>query len=172
MLAASCSTVFLDNLEGRPTALLPFSVGTTTLSSPVISPAGTIHVIGYTPSEGECGVPITVRIHFQPGVADSLYVRLVIGDKAIATKVSELHDCSYGRWQIGAHIPPSDPHLPTKVPLSIQAVNRNNEVLDSVVFGEFSYWSSGSSSFSTTSSQNTNPEIYLSHPRVDGPPHG
>ena len=115
------------------------------LAHPVISPAGIIHVLGYTPTEGERGVPITVRIHFRPDLADAMYVRLVVGNKAVPTKVRQLHGLTYGRWQLHAAAPPFDRlQFPsTKVLISVQALNKDNAILDSVTFGEFSYWAPG-----------------------------
>lgn len=114
-------------------------------SDVVMSPTGIIHVLGYTPTEGERGVPITVRIHFHPDLADAMYVRLVFGQKAVATKVRELPGVTYGRWQLDASAPSFDrgQNLSTKVHISVQALNDDNAILDSVVFGEFSYWTPG-----------------------------
>ncbi|KIM45171.1 hypothetical protein M413DRAFT_441854 [Hebeloma cylindrosporum] len=116
-------------------------------SPPIVSPTGIIHVLGYTPTEGERGVPITVRIHFRPDLADAMYVRLVVGNKAVPTKVRQLPAVSYGRWQLHAAAPPFDrSHSPsTKVLISVQALTEENAILDSVTFGEFSYWASGTS---------------------------
>ena len=118
-------------------------------SHPVTSPTGIIHVLGYTPTEGERGVPITVRIHFHPDLADALYVRLVVGNKAVPTRVCELHGTTYGRWQLHAAAPPFDRlQFPsTKVLISVQALNEDDAILDSVTFGEFSYWAPGMFSF-------------------------
>ncbi|KAF7782468.1 hypothetical protein Agabi119p4_1844 [Agaricus bisporus var. burnettii] len=151
MLSASRHAAFLDTNIAHPSTADPASLSSVHIDPPasssvVISPSGTIHVLGYTPSEGERGVPITVRIHFQPDGADALFVRLVVGQKAIATKVRELPNYSYGRWQLDANIPPNDSSFSSKVLLSVQALNDKNEILDSVTFGEFSYWSPGSSS--------------------------
>ena len=113
-------------------------------SCPVVSPTGIIHVLGYTPTEGERGVPITVRIHFHPDLADAMYVRLVVGNKAVPTRVRQLHGLTYGRWQLHAAAPPFDRLQPsTKVLISIQALNEDNAILDSVTFGQFSYWAPG-----------------------------
>jgi len=114
----------------------------------VVSPTGIIHVLGYSPAEGERGVPITVRIHFHPELADAMYVRLVVGHKAVATQVRELPGAVYGRWELDALAPPfdGDQQSSQKVLVSVQALNDDNAVLDSVVFGEFNYWSSSTSS--------------------------
>lgn len=113
--------------------------------NPVLSPKGLIHVLGYTPTEGERGVPISVRTHFHPDLVEPIYVRLVVGNKPVATKVRELPGIIYGRWQLDAAAPPCDSHhTPSpKVLISIQALNDDNSVVDSVTFGDFSYWTSG-----------------------------
>lgn len=106
-----------------------------------ISTGGMIHVLGYTPTEGECGVPITVRIHFHPELAQAIYIRLVVGHQAVATKVRELPNTTYGRWQLDASAPPYDDRTTsTKVLIAVQALNEDDAILDSVTFGEFSYW--------------------------------
>ncbi|KJA27772.1 hypothetical protein HYPSUDRAFT_197932 [Hypholoma sublateritium FD-334 SS-4] len=111
---------------------------------PIVSPTGIIHVLGYTPTEGERGVPITVRIHFHPDLADAMYVRLVVGNKAVPTKVRQLPAVTYGRWQLYAAAPPFDRAAgSTKVLIAVQALNKDNDILDSVTFGEFSYWAPG-----------------------------
>ncbi|KAF9456630.1 hypothetical protein BDZ94DRAFT_333873 [Collybia nuda] len=126
----------------EPVPLCPSS------SNIVVSPAGIIHVLGYTPTEGEGGAPISVRIHFHPDYAETIYVRLVVGHKAVATTVRELKDQVYGRWQLDAVAPPLDKHQSPshKVLISVQALNEENAILDSATFGEFSYWAPGSSS--------------------------
>ncbi|KAG6891732.1 hypothetical protein C0992_006152 [Termitomyces sp. T32_za158] len=119
-----------------------------TLPSPsnvVISPTGIINVLGYTPNEGEPGTPISVRIHFHPDFSEEIYVRLVIGRKPVPTSVREIHDAPYGRWQLDAVAPSFDSSSATtpKVLLSVQALNKDNAILDTATFGEFSYWAPG-----------------------------
>ncbi|KAG6820880.1 hypothetical protein H0H93_010224 [Arthromyces matolae] len=112
----------------------------------VVSANNIIHVLGYTPSEGEPGTPITVRIHFHPGFSEEIYVRLVIGRKPVPTTVREIQDAPYGRWQLDAIAPPFDHSVSSsspKAPLSVQALNKDNTILDTAVFGEFSYWAPG-----------------------------
>ncbi|GLB37234.1 putative regulator medusa [Lyophyllum shimeji] len=114
----------------------------------VVSPAGIIHVLGYTPTEGESGAPISVRIHFHPDLAQEIYVRLVVGHKAVPTTVREIHDAPYGRWQLDAVAPPFDQSASPspKVLISVQALTKDDAILDTATFGEFSYWAPGSSS--------------------------
>lgn len=115
-------------------------------SSPTVisSPADLVHVLGYTPGEGEQGVPITANINFTCQVSPVVRVRLVVGRRAIATQVRELSDQTYGRWQLEGIIPPFSKQrtMSQTVPLTVQAVNLENIVLDSVTFGEFTYWES------------------------------
>lgn len=113
-----------------------------------ISPTAVFHVLGFTPAEGEAGTPISVRIHFHPGYSDALSVRLIVGHKAVHTTVREIKDAtSYGSWQLDAIAPPFDSlqSTSTKVLLSVQALNEDHAILDTLTFGEFIYWSLGSS---------------------------
>ncbi|KAF8070276.1 hypothetical protein FPV67DRAFT_1486804 [Lyophyllum atratum] len=95
---------------------------------PVVSPQGIIHVLGYTPTEGESGAPISVRIHFRPDLAQEIYVRLVVGHKAVPTTVREIQDAPYGRWQLDAVAPPFDQNSSTspKVLISVQALTKDD----------------------------------------------
>ncbi|KAJ7714175.1 hypothetical protein DFH07DRAFT_863557 [Mycena maculata] len=106
-----------------------------------------IQVLEFNPNEGEEGAPITVRIHFHSESSEPIHVRLVIGNKAVSTAVRELAGVEYGRWQLDAAAPALD-HLATtdpKVLITVQALNAENTILDSVPVGEFSYWECGSS---------------------------
>jgi hypothetical protein len=111
----------------------------------VTSTVGLIHVLGYNPGEGEQGVPITANINFSCQVGPAVRVRLVVGRRAIATQVRELVDQTYGRWQLEGTVPPflRQATASPKVLLTVQAINFENVVLDSVTFGEFTYWESG-----------------------------
>ncbi|TFK25477.1 developmental regulator medusa [Coprinopsis marcescibilis] len=148
----------------HPSPVIPDAVP----SNIVVSPTGIIHVLGYTPTEGERGVPITVRIHFHPDLAESMYVRLVVGQKAVATKVRELPGTTYGKWQLDAIAPPFEQsqHSSSKVLISVQALNNDNAILDSVAFGEFSYWSAvnvpdSNPSHNTRSSLSALPRLHI-----------
>jgi hypothetical protein len=104
-----------------------------------------IQVHGYTPTEGEKGVPITVHIDFNDKYHQAVYVRLVVGHKPIATRVRELFETTYGKWQLEGAAPAFAGQHSTsaKVAISVQALNEDNVVLDSFTFGEFTYWESG-----------------------------
>ena len=110
--------------------------------SPIVSANGFIHVLAYSPSEGEHGIPITVRIHLSPDLSDAMFVRLLVANKPLATKLTQLPD---GCWQLHAAAPPFN-HLQsnsTSVLVSVQALNEDNAVLDSLTFGQFTYWAQG-----------------------------
>ncbi|KAF8891673.1 hypothetical protein BD779DRAFT_1670658 [Infundibulicybe gibba] len=136
----------------------------------IISPEGSIHVLSYTPTEGERGVPITAQIHLQPISTQSIYVRLVVGHQAVATQVRELQGEPYGRWQLHASAPAFDPRqsASSKLPLRVQLLNEDDAILDSVTFGEFSYWTPGALDESTI------PSSSQSHLPTPSPtsPHG
>lgn len=147
---ASASNLLLENTHTRkPVTPAPVIVpsSATSCSSPttIASAVGLVHVLGYTPGEGEQGVPITANINFAYQVGPAVRVRLIVGCRAIATQVRELNDCIHGRWQLEGVVPPFARQRSTspKVPLTVQAVNLNNIVLDSVTFGEFIYWEPG-----------------------------
>ncbi|KAJ6558600.1 hypothetical protein DFH09DRAFT_535980 [Mycena vulgaris] len=106
-----------------------------------------IQVLEFNPNEGEEGAPITVRIHFHSESPEAIHVRLVVGNKAVSTAVRELGGVEYGRWQLDAAAPALG-HLSTtdtKVLITVQALNADNDILDSVPVGEFSYWECGAS---------------------------
>lgn len=108
-------------------------------SSVVVSHLGTVHVLSYTPAEGEYGVPISVRIHFQPSTYEPRFVRLIVDRRAIATQVRELPNLSYGRWELTGTIPASESQSSYEVLLSVQVLNENCEVIDTVMFGHYTY---------------------------------
>jgi hypothetical protein len=115
-------------------------------TSPVNSPNFLIRVLSYAPHEGEGGVPIAVRIQFpfeQNGVQDdALYVRLLVGNKALPTRVTRVSSVEY---ILHASIPSFDPQNPsTSVYMSVQALKDDTTILDCITFGQFTYWNNGS----------------------------
>ncbi|KAF9071102.1 hypothetical protein BDP27DRAFT_552994 [Rhodocollybia butyracea] len=104
------------------------------------SPNNMIHVLEYSPKEGERGVPITVRLHFNHSSSDAVFLRLVVGTRPLPTKVRELPNVTYGNWQLDATAPSFEGFDSDKVLLSVQALDQNNQVMDTVTFGEFTYW--------------------------------
>jgi hypothetical protein len=118
--------------------------------APLEAPQPMIQVLGYTPREGEEGVPISIRIHFHTDSIEPIHVRLVVGNKAISTTVRELEGEEYGRWQLDAAAPAlNDLPATARVPVTVQALNEENTVLDSVDAGDFLYWLPGSCSSRT-----------------------
>lgn len=116
-------------------------------SNVVVSDLGTIHVLGYTPTEGEYGVSITVQIHFVSSTYETRFVRLIVGQTAIATQVRELSNSSYGRWELTGIIPASESQSSLEILLSIQVLDDSHKVIDSAIFGQYKYRPSCMSSF-------------------------
>ncbi|KAG2072316.1 hypothetical protein BDR04DRAFT_1153560 [Suillus decipiens] len=109
------------------------------------SSIGILHVLGYTPVEGEQNVPVLVNFNCTADLAAGSYIRLVVGRRAVGTKVRELGPAGYGHWQLEATVPPFSRHNSTSpnLPLTIQALADDKTLLDSVTFGEFTYQESG-----------------------------
>ncbi|KAF5389434.1 hypothetical protein D9757_004310 [Collybiopsis confluens] len=100
-----------------------------------------IHVLEYSPNEGEPGIPISVRLHLTHSSPDPVFLRLLIAGKPLATKVRELPSVAYGKWQLDATAPALNHGLAAdKAILSVQALDKENNLMDNVIFGEFSYW--------------------------------
>ena len=106
------------------------------------SSIGILQVYEYTPREGEHGIPLTVNIDLQYSGMGAVHVRLVVGRKAIPTVVRELADASYGAWVLEGVIPAFDhhQHKTLLVPVTVQALNNDMDVIDTVTFGNFRYW--------------------------------
>ncbi|KAG0708321.1 hypothetical protein DFH29DRAFT_870879 [Suillus ampliporus] len=102
------------------------------------SSVGILHVLGYTPAEGEQNVPILVNFNCTADLAAGSHIRLVVGRRAVGTKVRELEPAGYGHWQLEATVPPFARHNSTSpnLPLTIQALTDDGALLDSVTFGK------------------------------------
>ncbi|KAK7472868.1 hypothetical protein VKT23_000976 [Stygiomarasmius scandens] len=94
-----------------------------------------ISVLSYAPSEGEPGVPLTLKLSLHHPDPDPIFLRLVVGQKPVATKVRELDVPD--TFQLDATAPDNDDR---QVTLTVQALNHANQVLESVSFGHFRYW--------------------------------
>ncbi|KAG1878208.1 hypothetical protein F4604DRAFT_1652486 [Suillus subluteus] len=105
------------------------------------SSVGILHVLGYTPAEGEQNVPVVVNFNCSADLAAGSHIRLVVGRRAVGTKVRELGPTGYGHWQLEATVPLFSRHNSTSpnMPLTIQALADDKTLLDSVTFGEFTY---------------------------------
>ena len=102
--------------------------------------------MGFTPEEGEGGTPISVRISFHHGFSVPVSVRLLMGNTVIPTTVREIKDAaSYGCWQLDIVAPPFDSIQLTsnKVLMSVQTLSEDHAVVETLPFGEFSYWAPG-----------------------------
>lgn len=122
-------------------------------SGSVVSQGGMVTVHSYTPSTGQSGTCITTYLDFSTNNQGPVRLRLVFGDVPRPTIVEANSDDSYtqfqGSWTMKAYVPSIDcvsAHLATarpdgrlEWPLSIQALDSNGSVLDSVTFGAFSY---------------------------------
>ncbi|KAJ7581012.1 hypothetical protein C8J56DRAFT_1029386 [Mycena floridula] len=97
-----------------------------------------LDVLEYTPTEGERGVPISVKIRFHRESTEAVFLRLVVASTAVATKVEALTD---DIWKLDALAPSLSYGVHSeKVLLTVQVVNESDQVLTSLTFGEFTYW--------------------------------
>lgn len=94
-----------------------------------------MQILGFSPSEGESRVPISVRIRFNPPYSFQVHLRLVFGDIAVSTDVHPLSD---DEWLLEATAP--DREDAETVPLTIQVLDDAGTILDSLTFGDFAYW--------------------------------
>lgn len=94
-------------------------------------------VMSYAPSEGVHGTPISVNFACRADLP-GIHIRLVVGRRAVSTHVREI---DAGHWQLIGHAPAFAKHKSDvpMLPLTIQAVDRENRVVDSVTFGDFVY---------------------------------
>ncbi|KAH9830754.1 uncharacterized protein C8Q71DRAFT_862207 [Rhodofomes roseus] len=102
----------------------------------VDSPCGALRVFAYSPPQGPPGATITANIDFTMQAADTIYLRLVLGRRALTTSVRRLPD---RRFELQARVPLDDAAAsPTSVmSLSAQALSSNDELIDTVTFGNF-----------------------------------
>jgi hypothetical protein len=126
----------------------PIQIPSISYPSFVASSVGLIQVYGFTPREGEQGVPITVHINFRHQICeDAVHVRLVIGSKPIVTNVQEIVIDGCSAWQLDGSIPPFRRRTSesVSVPIRVEAFDQQSKMLDVVTFGKFTYWESGQS---------------------------
>lgn len=137
-----------------------------TFSVPRVSESGMIVVRGYTPSEGEPNIPITVEVELHPDdndegsfgrrmPTDNLKLRLVLGCTAVKTTIlrslpkSKEDETEIDRGILRLRLHGSAPlYSETRcdkadVPLTIQAMNGITDVVESFTFGTFTYWTGG-----------------------------
>ncbi|KAG6378092.1 hypothetical protein JVT61DRAFT_13775 [Boletus reticuloceps] len=98
-------------------------------------------VMSYTPGEGIQGTLISVNFTCKTDMAVGIHIRLVVGRRAVRTHVHEMDSPGCGRWQLKGRAPSFSKQKSSSatVPLTIQAVDEDNHVVDSVTFGDFLY---------------------------------
>ena len=116
-------------------------------------------VMSYTPGGGEQGTPITVNFTCNADLAIGIHIRLVVGRRAVTTQV---HELDAPHWQLTGHAPAfaKQQSASPVVPLTIQAVDKQNNVVDSVTFGDFVYQDFGTPLL---------PRWSIAHPTPDAP---
>ncbi|GBE81383.1 hypothetical protein SCP_0311120 [Sparassis crispa] len=104
----------------------------------VVSVMGLFRIFGCHPLEGVPGTTVTVSLNLSTKTCNAIFLRLVVGRKALSTSVRHLPD-RFGAWELQSTIPQDEVSGPTAVPLSVQVLDSANQVLDSVTFGNFTY---------------------------------
>lgn len=106
------------------------------------SPAGgNLSVLSYSPAHGIAGTRLRVTFTCKSGIGIDVRIRLVVGSLRVTTNVDESDPPGSGCWLLDASVPSFAKarwHSPT-VPLTIEAVDKDNHVLDWVRFGAFTY---------------------------------
>lgn len=102
-------------------------------------------ILGYTPQEGPAGTTIWVSVQFSLIRAETTFLRIVVGNRALSTTVRASKSEQENEWELEAVVPElemvsSDLHGPSStVPLTVQALNHSNVALDTLTFGKFTY---------------------------------
>ena len=106
----------------------------------LISPRGLFHISHYHEFEAQAGDRVVIAVDFRYQSTKETFLRLVLGRRPLHTSVRRVPESS--RWEIAAVIPPPQAYAnPTApIPLSVQALDEDNSILDSVVAGSFTYW--------------------------------
>lgn len=110
-----------------------------------------LHILRHFPDQGSDGTKLTVELRFLSQVGRRL--RIAVGRRAVTTEVRSLGD---GGWALEAAVPP----LPAAdglvfqartMPLTVQALDDNDFVVDSITFGQFTYMDSSKYVLATVS---------------------
>ncbi|KAI0082008.1 hypothetical protein K474DRAFT_1024630 [Panus rudis PR-1116 ss-1] len=136
---------------------LPPTSSHASASSSTVSPRGFFRINGYRSLEGDAGQRLSVVVSFRRQSNQTTLLRLVLGRRPLTTVVRPVHDSHVGNWQLEATAPtPEDGVCPgTPIPLSVQALTVDSDILDSVVLGSFVYWTSASRSMVHSSGTHT-----------------
>ena len=114
----------------------PASSSSSRSSSPVAtSPGGLLRVLGYYPAQGPVGSAVSVSLRLLGSPEQMVFLRLVIGRTALNTNVRMHSDTWELRAVVGTDVPP---RARTDA-FTVQALNKRDEVLDSLTFGTFTY---------------------------------
>jgi hypothetical protein len=105
-----------------------------------------LSVHAFTPAEGEAGIPITVRVQLHNIPLDAVWLRISFGSHHCHTDVQELPKIGKGVCQLDATVPAVEDtgrDATDKVPLSVDVIDSDCSVVDTVTIGDFSYWIAG-----------------------------
>lgn len=106
----------------------------------VASSRGACRVYSYDPPEGGPGTTISARMTFVMRTAETTYMRLVIGRRALTTAVQQVAEHGRKILQLQASVPLDAFTIHASVvALTVQALNSRDEILDSCTFGAFHY---------------------------------
>ncbi|KAL4074280.1 hypothetical protein J3A83DRAFT_4187756 [Scleroderma citrinum] len=102
---------------------------------------GNLYVLSYTPAHGDEGTLIRATFTCKGDIGFDVRIRLVIGALRVTTNVDELEQTGSESWQLDASVPSFDRvrWSSRTVPLTIEAIDKDNQVLDWVRFGDFTY---------------------------------
>jgi hypothetical protein len=126
------------------------------LRSVHISPRGLFKVHSYSPKEGESGVLLSAILEClvpHNAVYNPLSFRLIIGKKAIRTEVEQVPRSTH--FMVKADVPPLQMHgcISSTVGLVVQVIDGSGQIIDSALFGQFTYWESGKCAFRSSHRQ-------------------
>ncbi|THH28530.1 hypothetical protein EUX98_g5657 [Antrodiella citrinella] len=88
--------------------------------------------------KGKTAGPVRVTVTFTHRSSEIIFLRLVLGKKALTTSVTQI---AGGVWQLEAAAPhPNEVMYPSfDVPLAVQALQDSGDILDSLLVGQFTY---------------------------------
>lgn len=114
----------------------------------VKSEYGLFNIIDFMPREGEDGMVLTVETMFDVDPHRHLCVRLIIGHICTTTTVRTIipqseHQAAFIR--VECTVPDFSKHQTQNpsVPITIQAMDGQDRVVDGITFGNFTYWQNG-----------------------------
>lgn len=104
-------------------------------------------IIGYSPRTGQSGTTVTIDTQFNNvECCQDVHIRIVIGHKPIHTEIKSLGGPLPNLWRCAGFVPEFEVHKDSSmhtVSITIQAVDKRDEVLDQISFGRFTYQEHG-----------------------------